>query len=119
MFFLPLVVDTGWAGYALLVAGQIVTDPCWSFYEIHEVSIRQTVTDNALRGRVNATIRFAGFAAMLAGAAAGGAVASAFGPRAALFVCAAIMTLVALLATVSPIARYRSSHRPAPSPVPV
>lgn len=108
MLCMPLAVGTGWLGVAFLIANQLFTDPCASFYEIHEVSIRQSITEEAFRGRVNATIRFAGFTAMLLGSVAGGLVAAQFGAREALFACFGMMLFAAVLAAFSPLRRFRN-----------
>lgn len=102
---MPLTTSVGIVGVTLLVANQLITDPGWSVWEISKVSVRQSVTPEHLRGRANASMRFLEFAAALAGAGLAGAMGSFTGPRAILFLAAAIMALPALLVALSPMAR--------------
>ena len=106
--FMPLASSVSAPGVALLVGNQLVTDPAWTFYEIHEVSLRQSVTGDAIRGRVAATVRVAGFGAVLLGTAAAAVIGELWGPRQALFTAVAVMYLAALLLAVSPVARLGS-----------
>ncbi|MFG3256883.1 MFS transporter [Streptomyces sp. NPDC048172] len=65
-------------------------------YNVAQVSYRQAVCPEALLGRMNATLRFMVWGSMPLGALAGGALASAAGPRTALWLCAAGFLLVPL-----------------------
>ena len=67
MLCMPLAASVSPLGVLFLVANQLITDPAWMFYEIHETSLRQRLTSDEFLGRVNATMRFAGFGAALAG----------------------------------------------------
>ena len=87
---------------------QVVTDPAWMFYEIHELSMRQSVTPQRLLGRVNATFRFSGFGANLAGIGAAAAIGELSSARAALFTAVACMFVSALFLLLSPVARLIS-----------
>nr|WP_206442152.1 MFS transporter [Streptomyces boncukensis] len=75
-------------------------------YNVAQVSYRQSVCPDALLGRMNATLRFMVWGSMPLGALAGGALASAAGARAALWVCAAGFLLVPL-----PLLPLRSARR--------
>lgn len=84
-------------------------------YNVAQVSFRQTLCPDELLGRMNATMRFMVWGTMPLGALAGGAVAQAAGPRAALWACAAGLLLVPLPLLLSPLRRMRDLP-PAPHP---
>ncbi|MFF2353134.1 MFS transporter [Kitasatospora sp. NPDC058115] len=65
-------------------------------YNIVQVSLRQAVTPAALQARMNASVRFVIWGALPLGAAAGGLLGSAVGPRAALWTVAAVSLLSVL-----------------------
>ena len=73
-----------------LVLAQVVTDPAWTVYDINELSLRQVITPDRLQGRMNATIRVVGFAAMLIGTFAAGLLGETIGLRQTLFVAAGV-----------------------------
>lgn len=101
----PLAPDASWVGIALLILNQLLTDPAWTIYDIGQVSLRQTLTDDCLQGRVNATFRAGGLLAMLAGTFLGGWLGEHVGLRETLFVGVAIMLLAPALLALSPVAR--------------
>lgn len=107
--FTPLVADVSLLGLAFLVAAQLVTDPAATFYEINEVSLRQAITAERLRGRVNATMRVLDFGAALAGTLFGGLVAEAFGLRTALWVASSGVFGAALWLLCSPVFRLHQT----------
>ncbi|WP_267246534.1 MFS transporter [Streptomyces sp. PR69] len=76
-------------------------------YNVAQVSFRQMLCPDELLGRMNATLRFMVWGTMPLGALAGGAVAQAAGPRAALWACAAGYLLVPLPLLLSPLRRMR------------
>lgn len=82
-------------------------------YNVAQVSFRQLLCPDALLGRMNATLRFMVWGTMPLGALLGGAVASAAGPRAAVWVCAAGFLLVPLPLLLSPLRRLRDLPAPA------
>ena len=106
--FMPLAASVSVVGVACLVANQLVTDPAWTFYDINSVSLRQAITPNRLLGRMNASIRFVEFAAMLAGTALGGVLGEVIGLRQTLFVAVGGLVLAACWLAFSPVARLRS-----------
>jgi MFS family permease len=65
-------------------------------FNVTQVTIRQVVTPPALRGRMNATMRFVMWGAMPTGGLVGGALGQALGVRPALWVFAAGTQLAAL-----------------------
>ena len=91
--FIPLAPGATPAGVACLVAQQLITDPAITVFDIHLVSERQGLTPQRLLGRMNASMRFLDFGAMLAGAVLAGLAGEAFGPRAVMF--GAAFTLLA------------------------
>ncbi|RAJ31789.1 putative MFS family arabinose efflux permease [Kitasatospora sp. SolWspMP-SS2h] len=76
-------------------------------YNVAQVSFRQVICPPELLGRMNATMRFLVWGTMPLGALAGGALATAAGPRAALWVCAAGFLAVPLPLLLSPLRGLR------------
>jgi MFS family permease len=110
--FMPLAADVSTTGVALLVANQLLTDPAWTFFEVNVVSLRQRLTPDRLLGRVNATIRFTEFGAMLLGTVVGGVLGQVIGLRETLFVAVAMMFAAGLVFVVSPVAALRTAPPP-------
>ncbi len=106
--FMPLASSVSVLGFAFLMLNQVVTDPAWMFYEIHEVSLRQSVTPQRLLGRVNATFRFSGFGANLVGIGAAAAIGELSSARAALFTAVVCMFVSGVVLLLSPVARIIS-----------
>ncbi|WP_156178538.1 MFS transporter [Saccharothrix sp. ST-888] len=97
----------GGAGAAVFGAGSAVVLFSAVVYNVAQVSFRQSICPPALLGRMNATMRFLVWGTMPLGALAGGAIAAAAGPRAALWVCAAGFLTVPLPLLLSPLRRMR------------
>jgi MFS family permease len=76
-----------------------------SLYDIHEVSLRQALTPDRLRGRVNATRYLAFFGVMPIGALLGGLLGAVIGLRPTLLVAAAGVLAASLWIFLSPIRR--------------
>src|SRR4030095_2898651 len=55
--FMPLCAGNKAIGVSSLVANQVVTDPFWALYEIHDVSLRQGITPERAQGRMFANFR--------------------------------------------------------------
>ena len=108
--FTPLAASVSAIAVVYLVLTQVITDPAWIFYDINELSLRQAITPDELQGRMNATIRVGGFAAMLAGTLAAGLLGEWIGLRETLFVAVAGNFAAAALLAVSPVARL--AHAP-------
>ena len=102
--FIPLAHNVSLVAVLLLVANQLVTDPAHTVYDITEVSLRQAITPERLLGRVNASIRFVGLAAMLAGTLLGGVLGQTIGLRFT-EVIGALVTITATLWIVTSPAR--------------
>jgi hypothetical protein len=107
--FMPLASSVSGTSVAFLVGNQVVTDPAWTYYEIHEVSLRQSVTPDEALGRMNATMRFAGFGAALAGTGLAIGLGEWLGARETLFVAVGITFAAAGVMLASPVAGMRRS----------
>lgn len=105
--FMPLCMDNNWAGIAFLVANQIVTDPFWSLYEIHDVSLRQGITPERFQGRMFANFRLLNFGFAVVGTVVGGVLGSLIGFRETLFVSVGLMYLSVALLALSPVIRVK------------
>jgi predicted MFS family arabinose efflux permease len=106
--FMPLTASVSVLGAALLVANQLVTDPAWTFYDINAISLRQAITPDRLQGRMNASMRFVEFGAMLLGTAAGGLGGEWLGLRQMLFAAVGMQLLAACWLAVSPVRKLRT-----------
>ena len=96
---------------AVLVAlgvSQLLGDGAATIYEINQVSLVQAKASKAMQGRVNASKRFADWAARLLGLLAGGLMGQAIGLRPTLFVAAAGGLLSVAWLLFSPVRRLRS-----------
>jgi MFS family permease len=76
-------------------------------YNIQQVSLRQAITPERLQGRMNASMRFFVWGTMPLGSLVGGALATAFGVRTALFVGACLGFTSILPILLSPLRRVR------------
>ncbi len=105
---IPLAATASPAGLLLIILSQVITDPAWAFSTINELSLRQAVTPEQLRGRVGAALRVLGFGAMLLGALAAGLLGAIVGLRAVLFLAAGLIVASALPLLSAPVRRLRS-----------
>ena len=105
--FMPLAAGTNWLGISLLVANQVVTDPFWALYEIHDVSLRQTITPERYQGRMFANFRLVNFGFAVIGTAVGGVLGSLIGFRETLFVAVALMYVSVVVLALSPVLRLK------------
>ncbi len=87
-------------------------DGFFLIYEINLVSLRQTVADERLIGRVNATFEFAGLGATLAGALLGGVLGQSLGVQPILLAAACGTLVAALLIAASPLRGLRTVVEP-------
>ncbi len=92
-----LLYAVGWAGSA---ASAVV-------YNTAQLSYRQRICPPALLGRLNASVRWIAWGALPLGALAGGALATTFGLRPALWACVVVMSLSPLWVVCSPLRRMR------------
>jgi MFS family permease len=100
-----------------LVAAQFLTGFGILAYNVLTVSLRQAITPPELLGRMNAVMRVVVWGTVPLGAVAGGAMASAFGLRPALFVGSIGAPFAALPVLLSPLARLRRLDQVATLPV--
>ncbi len=82
-------------------------DAFWTIHNISEVSLRQTVTPAAMRGRVNSLINSTQLSAELIGAVIAGVIAEIAGMRAALVVGAVLIIVSGLVIYLSPVRRVQ------------
>ena len=112
-------------GAAILIAQQVISDPGWTVYEINQISLRQAIAPEAMLGRVNAGVRFAGLVAMLVGTISAGAIADAIGARPVILLAGAAVFAAAVVVLCSPVRRLRTAPErtddvvatPAPEPI--
>jgi MFS family permease len=97
----PLCRGAGMGAAGLLITQQLIGDGAVAMFMIHQISRRQTITPDHLRGRVNGCARVLGLAAMLAGSVGAGFLAERVGLR-PLLVLAAIARASAALWLVRP-----------------
>ena len=91
----------------LLAASQLVGDGAATIYEINQISLIQSMTPERVQGRVNSSIRFIEWAAMLLGLLVGGLLGQTIGLRPTLFVAAAGGLLSGLWLLFSPVRQLR------------
>jgi MFS family permease len=91
----------------IFVGGQIVVAAGVIIYNVTQVSFRQALCPDRLRGRMNATIRCLVWGTMPLGALIGGALGSIVGVRAALLVAAVGSSVSFLWVYRSPLRRMR------------
>ena len=92
----------------MLVLSQLVCDFNLTVYNVHELTVRQTVAPHEMLGRVNASMRLLTLGVLPIGAATGGLIAVPLGIRGAMVVAAAGITASAMWLIFSPV---RSAKR--------
>lgn len=107
--FMPLCASNGWLGIAFLVANQVVTDPFWSLFDIHDTSLRQGIVAERLQGRMFANFRLVNFGFALVGTVVGGVLGSIVGYRETLFVAVGIMYCSTVVLALSPVMRVKTA----------
>jgi MFS family permease len=102
----PLAGGPYWLVLFLVGVGQLF-DACYILYEVNETSLIQAVSPTRALGRVNASLYFVSWAAMLAGSLVGGLLGEAIGLRWAMMlgVGGGVLSVVWLL--LSPVPRLR------------
>ncbi|MGZ4396494.1 MAG: MFS transporter [Gaiellaceae bacterium] len=102
----------------LLMVGQA----CFGFgavaYNITQVSLRQAITPERLQGRMNAAMRWVVWGTIPIGTLTGGAIATAFGLRAALWAGAIGGCFTFLAIVFSSVRSIREMPEPEPAPTP-
>lgn len=107
VLFIPLAPPRPTLGMASLIAAQVFGDALGVAVLILATSLSQTLLPQSLLGRAAGAFKAVGGGMAVLGALAGGALGQAAGPRAALFVAAAGMSLAAVIALASPLRRTR------------
>jgi predicted MFS family arabinose efflux permease len=93
---IPLASGAGMAALVLLALHQIVGDAGHTLRNVHDATWRQTATPSDRLARVDGSLRSIGHAVTLAGALGGGAAATVWGARSALWACALLLGLAAI-----------------------
>ena len=94
--------------FGFLASQQLIGDAGMTAFDISEVSVRQTVTDDRQLGRVNSTIRVAMLLAQLIATLAAGVLAVAIGLRFTLFLAPLGAVVAAAIIWLSPLRRLRT-----------
>ena len=99
----------------LLLAGLMLTlaqlgDGFFTMFMVQESSLRQAITPERSLGRMNASIRSLGLAALFAGSLVGGWVAGVIGLRLTIVAAACVGLLGALYMALSPLRSVRELH---------
>lgn len=106
IFFIPIAREPlVFAGLMLTVAQ--LGDGFFTMFMVQESSLRQAITPERSMGRMNATIRSLGLAALFAGSLVGGWVAGEIGLRMTIVLAACIGLLGALYMALSPLRKVR------------
>jgi predicted MFS family arabinose efflux permease len=95
---IPLASGAPWFALLMLALHQVIGDAGATLRDVHDVTWRQTAAPPDRLARVDGTLRGLGQALTLVGAIGGGAVATAWGARAALVGSAGLVGLAALVA---------------------
>jgi MFS family permease len=91
----------------VLIAGALIGGYSQVAYNITQVSLRQAITPERLQGRMNASMRWIVWGTLPLGQIAGGAIASAYGLRTALWVSAVGSLFTFLPVLLSPVRRIK------------
>jgi hypothetical protein len=93
--------------FGFLASQQLIGDAGMTAFDISEVSVRQTVTDDRQLGRVNATIRVSMLLAQLVATLGAGVLAVAVGLRFTLFLAPLGALTAAAIIWLSPLRGVR------------
>jgi len=105
---LVLAAPAGPRAVPFLVASGVVGSFGSVAYGINQVSLRQSVTPDALLGRMTATMRFLVMGVMPVGSLVGGILATTFEPRTTLWITAVIASVAFLPVLLSRVAQRES-----------
>jgi MFS family permease len=101
-----------------LIASQAISSMGVPIYNITQLSYRQAITPRRIQGRMNSVMRFIVWGVMPLGALLGGAIASWFSLRTAIWVGAIGMSLAVLPVLLSPVRTLREMPEPVEEPLP-
>ena len=100
----------------VLIAGSLIGGYSQVAYNITQVSLRQAITPERLQGRMNASMRWIVWGTLPLGQLAGGAIASAYGLRMALWVGAIGSLFTFLPVLLSPVRTISEMPKPVAEP---
>jgi MFS family permease len=101
-----------------LIASQAISSMGVPIYNITQLSYRQAITPRRIQGRMNSVMRFIVWGVMPLGALLGGAIASWFSLRTAIWVGAIGMSFAVLPVLLSPVRTLRAMPDPVDEPSP-
>jgi MFS family permease len=104
-------------GAGFLIAQQLIGDSAATVYEILEVSLTQSIVDQRILGRVNATVEFVTTITALGGAVGAGIVAELAGIRNTLILGVVGASLAVVFLWLSPVRQLRAVPASAATPV--
>jgi MFS family permease len=114
MLLIPLAPQS--SPIPFLIAAQAITSFGLPVYNVTQVSLRQAITPERLQGRMNSVMRFIVWGVMPLGSLIGGAIATEYSLRAAIWLGAAGMSLAFLPVLLSPVRSLRQVPEPADAP---
>jgi MFS family permease len=103
----------------VLLAGTFIAGYAGMAYNISQVSLRQAITPERLQGRMNATMRWIVWGTIPLGTIAGGAIATVYSLRAALWVGAIGALFSFLPVLLSSVRSIRGMPEPMAEPTPI
>ena len=106
-WLIPLAGGPSELALLMILVSQLFGDPFWTMYEIGSVSLRQSVTEDRMLGRVSSTMHLVEAGLMPIGAVTAGVLAEVIGVRETLAIAAIGVTTAALWVLLSPIPRLR------------
>jgi MFS family permease len=107
MFCIPAATSAGVVGGMLLIAQQLGGDGAFTVYDVNEVSLRQSITQDEMLGRVNSIMRILADGSRLGGALLGGVLGEIVGLRFALVIAAGCTVASAVWLASSPVLAIR------------
>jgi MFS family permease len=113
ILLIPLAPEDAEGAIPFLVAALTVSGFGVVVYNVTQVSLRQAITPERLQGRMNSVMRFIVWGVIPLGNLAGGALASLYGLRAAIWVGAVGCCLAALPVLLSPVRSVMRVPEPA------
>ena len=112
----PLAPQDARGAVPFLVASTLVVSFGVVLYNVTQLSMRQAITPERLQGRMNSTIRFIVWGVMPIGQLAGGALATTFELRTAIWVGAIGSSLAWLPLVIGPVRSLREMPKPFEEP---
>lgn len=97
MLLVPLAPPRSALSYVFLAGNQLLTDPGWTIFEIHQTTLRQQLAPEQLLSRINAVTKVGGLGASLVGTLLAGTLGDTLGPRLVLFGSVAFLMVAAVL----------------------